>query len=258
MKSIIRARGDSHKKRKVTAAEVKIENSRTRKQTQARKKQKSVSCPIIIGKNDAVNELDGNFMNNTNDANNNDAITNNATMNDTIMNTINNNAITNNNIMNNTIADDAAIINDTADVNHAIETVDLDEPIVVDCNLPKHKAKSFLLISKDRINIAFRLGLDNYSNIVPQISKEIISNFSHTYKRRCTNLCRTGCIISSSKVDNRNPNNTAPISSPWSGIDGISISNYFRCYMEDYMTRNVRELLLVFLPSRYGDDTFSN
>ena len=127
-------------------------------------------------------------MNDTNDANNNDtitndAITNDAITNDSITNTINNNAITNNDITNDAIADDAASINNTADVNDAIETVDLDEPIVIDCNLPKHKAKSFLSISKDRINITFRLGLDKYSNIVLYISKEIISNFSHKYKR---------------------------------------------------------------------------
>ena len=122
MKSIKRTRGDSHKKKKVTAVEVKVENAQTRKQIQAKKKQKTVSCPIIIDNNDTVNEVDGNVMNDKNDA-----IMNNAITNEAITNAINNDAINNNYITNDYIVDDAAIINDTDDVNDAIETVDLDE-----------------------------------------------------------------------------------------------------------------------------------
>ena len=125
----------------------------------------------------------------------------------------------------------------------------IDKPIVIDCNLPKHKAKSHLSISKDRVNIYFRIGVDSYSNMVPQISKEIISNFSYKYQQQCTNLRRTSQIISPSKSYNSDPNNTTVISLPRSDIDGISISNYYRCYVEDYMTHNVGELLLVLILS---------
>ena len=307
MKSIKRTRCDSHKKKKVTAAQVKTENSRRRKQTNVKKKQKTVPPPIIIENNDIVIEVDGAVINNINDAINNAAISTDGINNNTITNhTITNDTITNNTITNHTITDDTitnrtitddtitndtitddtttddtitndTITNDTttndtttndtttndtvinanmiaddaninfsANVLDAVGTVDIDQPVATDCNLPKQKAKSFISISKDRIQMMFRLGVENYSNMVPQISKEIISNFSYKYKRRCTNLRRTGRIIS-----------TTPIPSPRSGIDGISVSNYSRCYVEDYMTRKVGETLLVLLPSRYGDDNFS-
>ena len=42
------------------------------------------------------------------------------------------------------------------------------------------------------------------------------------------------------------------------GIDGISISNYTWCYVEDFMTRDIGESLLVLLPPRYEDDTISS
>ena len=206
MKPIKRNRCDLHKKKKITAAQVKLENIRTRKQT-AMKKIKTIDV-----NNDGSN------------------------INKTITNDITNDTTT-------------AIMND--------DDVVVDEPIIIDCNLPKHKAKSYLSITKDRVNISFRVGVDNYSNMVPQISKEIISNFSYKYERRCTTLRHTGRIISSSKPDS-DPTNTTVISPPRSVIDGISVFNYSRCYVEDYMTRNVGESLLVMIPSRHGDDPISN
>ena len=41
-------------------------------------------------------------------------------------------------------------------------------------------------------------------------------------------------------------------------IEGISIANYTRCYVEDFMTRDIGESLLVLLPTRYADDAFSS
>lgn len=49
-------------------------------------------------------------------------------------------------------------------------------------HLFKHMTKAFISILNDHINISFRLGLDHHANIVLQISKEKLSNFSYTYK----------------------------------------------------------------------------
>ena len=40
------------------------------------------------------------------------------------------------------------------------------------------------------------------------------------------------------------------------GIEGVSIANYTRCYVEDFMTRDIGESVLVLLPSRFADDNF--
>jgi len=71
-------------------------------------------------------------------------------------------------------------------------------PVVIDLsfNFPKNKAKTFIVISKDKIQLSFRSGVDNFTNMVPQISKEILSNFSYKYQRRATNNRRTGRSIS--------------------------------------------------------------
>ena len=49
---------------------------------------------------------------------------------------------------------------------------------------PKNKTKAFYCVGKDKVNISFRVGVENYSNMVPQMSKEIYSNFSYQYKLR--------------------------------------------------------------------------
>ena len=70
--------------------------------------------------------------------------------------------------------------------------------IYLSYNFPKNKAKIFIAIAKDKLNFSFRLGADNFANMVPQISKEILSNFSYKYKRRAANTWRTGRSISRS------------------------------------------------------------
>ena len=121
------------------------------------------------------------------------------------------------------------------------------------------------MISKDKIQLSFRSGVDNFTNMVPQISKEILSNFSYKYQRRATNNRRTGRSISrriqQSSDDTSTGNKTSSVMCTRAGtdvIDGISISNYTRCYVEDYMRREIGESLLVLLPTRYADDTFSS
>ena len=202
MKSIKRTRGVSHKKKKVTATVIKVENSRINA-SQSRKKPKtsSTSTPLHFTNQSPPTE----------DANDD------------------------------TITDDAYT----------------EDAIVIDLsyNLPKNKAKTFIAIAKDKINLSFRLGVDNFANMVPQISKEILSNFSYKYKRRATNTRRTGRIISGSNEQSSIANR---MSSDTDGIEGISIANYTRCYVEDFMTRDIGESLLVLLPTRYAYDAFSS
>ena len=121
-------------------------------------------------------------------------------------------------------------------------------PVVIDLtfNFPRNKAKPFIVISKDKIQLSFRSGVDNFANMVPQISKEILSNFSYKYKRRATNTRRAGRSISrriqQSSDDTRTGNITSSVMCTRAGtdvIDGISISNYTRCYVEDYMRREI-------------------
>ena len=108
-------------------------------------------------------------------------------------------------------------------------------PVVIDLtfNLPKNKAKTFIVISKDNIQLSFRSGVDNFANMVPHISKEILSNFSYKYKQRAPNTRRTNRSISrriqQSSDDTRTGNITSSVMCTCAGtdvIDGISISNY--------------------------------
>ena len=114
-------------------------------------------------------------------------------------------------------------------------------------NLPLPKTKTFYSVTKDKVNLSFRAGLPNYTNMVPQLSKEIHSNFNYEYKPRPSTLRRT--------INARG--NTPPPEPHSTSIDNISISNYRRCYVEDYMTSAIGDTLLVLLPERYQSDSFS-
>ena len=49
---------------------------------------------------------------------------------------------------------------------------------------PGNKTQEFYCVGNDKVNISFRVGVENYSNMVPQMSKEIYSNLSYRYKLR--------------------------------------------------------------------------
>ena len=156
------------KKKKVTAAVIKLENSRIMR-SQSRKKAKTSSTstppsftnisPPIVDANDNIDD-----------------------------------------------AEDTIITEDAID---DIDDAVTEDAVVIDLsyNLPKNKAKTFIAIGKDKINLSFRLDVDNFANMVPQISKEILSNFSYKYNRRATNTRQTGRIISlsneQSSISNR-------------------------------------------------------
>ena len=114
-------------------------------------------------------------------------------------------------------------------------------------NLPLRKTKTFYSVTKDKVIFSFRSGAPNYVNMVPQISKQIHSNFNYEYKLRPSTLRRS--------IHARG--NTPPPEPISAIIDDISISNYVRCYVEDYMTSAIGDRLLVLLPERYQSDSFS-
>ena len=51
---------------------------------------------------------------------------------------------------------------------------------------PKKKGDLLYAVGESKVNLSFRPELDNYTTMIPQISKEICSNFSYNYRRRAT------------------------------------------------------------------------
>ena len=86
-------------------------------------------------------------------------------------------------------------------------------------NLPKNKKRVFYSVGKDKVNMSFRFGLDNYSNMIPQISKEIYSNFNYHYKKGSVPHCstRTSKVNDTTQYDNKQSNSLTTLS-------------YSRCY----------------------------
>ena len=76
-----------------------------------------------------------------------------------------------------------------------------DSTIVSDVgNLPIPKTKVFYSVTKDKVNMSFRVGVDNYTNMVPQLSKDIHSNFSYQYQLRSVSSPR--CKARGNSSDN--------------------------------------------------------
>ena len=63
-------------------------------------------------------------------------------------------------------ATDNAVTNGATD--DAVTEVDEDEPVVINLsfNFPKNKVQKIIAISKDKINLSFRLGVDNFCKYV--------------------------------------------------------------------------------------------
>ena len=89
--------------------------------------------------------------------------------------------------------------------------------------------------------------------MAPPLSKDIHSNFSYKYKLRPSILLR------SAKVNARGDTtlDTAPPKPQSSSIDNISMSNYQKCYVQDYTTSDIGDALLVLLPVQYQLNPFS-
>jgi len=128
----------------------------------------------------------------------------------------------------------------------ASESVSTSDTSTSSSNLPKNKKRAFYCVGKDKVNMSFRLGLENYSNMIPQISKEIYSNFSYQYKKRSVphRYTRTSKVNDTAQHNNQQSH-------------GVTTSSYSRCYVEDFMTRKVGESILLLVPTRYLDDPFT-
>ena len=117
---------------------------------------------------------------------------------------------------------------------------------------PKKKSDLLYIVGKAKVNLSFRPELDNYTLMLPQISKEIASNFSYKYKRRAT-------------VDRRSNRNTpttttsnigamdAPCDMAIDSLRDMMLVDHMRCYVEDYMRSEIGDTLLILVPLNYQD-----
>lgn len=99
---------------------------------------------------------------------------------------------------------------------------------------PKKKSDLLYIIGKIKFNLSFRKELDNFTSMLPQISKQISSNFSYKCKRRAMLDRRT----------DRNVVNTAI--NKIGGDDqlrNMMLVDYSRCYFENYMRCEVGDTL---------------
>ena len=117
---------------------------------------------------------------------------------------------------------------------------------------PKKKSDLLYIVGKAKVNLSFRKELDNYTLMLPQISKEISSNFNYKYKRRATVDRRS----------NRNASNTtinsigaidALRNMAIDSLRDMMLVDHSRCYVEDYMMSEIGDTLLILVPQIYED-----
>ena len=131
----------------------------------------------------------------------------------------------------------------------------------------RKKSDSYYKVTSNRLNLAFRTSSKvdvDYTNMLPQISKEINGNFNLVYKRRITTHRRSNRNRISLNVDSNsnaysNPFDNQSLTSdneieiaPNSPDPELILCKYLRCYVEDFMLRSVGERLLVLIPSHYS------
>ena len=138
------------------------------------------------------------------------------------------------------------------------------------------KSDSYYKVSNNRLNMSFRGDLspcDKLANMLPYMHKEINSNFNIIYKRRST-FKRRSNRIQSTVVYNENSNGALVIDPNPSSNDitlstdpiyssdihtlqsnSINMNNCRRCYVEDFMVREVGESIVVLVPLSYKVDT---
>ena len=125
-----------------------------------------------------------------------------------------------------------------------------------------NKSDRYYKVSNNRLNMSFRGDLspcDKLANMLPYMQKEINSNFNIIYKRRSTSKRRSNCI-QSTVVHNENSNGALvidpnPSSNDIQQSNSINMNNYRRCYVEDFMVREVGESIVVLVPLSYKVDT---
>ena len=94
---------------------------------------------------------------------------------DTNLNTNTNNASLANESVSTSNASTFMKINNVSFANESVSTSDASTS---SSNLPKNKTCACYCVGKDKVNISFWLCLENHSNMIPQISKEIYSNLA--------------------------------------------------------------------------------
>ena len=108
----------------------------------------------------------------------------------------------------------------------------------------------FYKVTGARLNLVFRSYhplVENYTNMIPYISKEINGNFNLKYKRRTSSNRRS---LRNQTLDNNqivvlNKELTSSTS------EDILLEKFRRCYVEDYMTSAITEQLLVMVPTHH-------
>ena len=104
---------------------------------------------------------------------------------------------------------------------------------------PKKKGDLLYAVGESKVNLSFRPELDNYTTMIPQISKEISSNFSYNYRRRATEDRRSSCNVTQMTTNKASVTNSDR---------DIMLVDYTGCYVEDYMRSDVGQVLLVLIP----------
>lgn len=90
--------------------------------------------------------------------------------------------------------------------------------------------------------------------MLPQISKEVISNFDNKYQRRSIFNRHLNCITDNTNIDfNSNKLVSANITVDDNIIRDIESSEYTCCYGEDYMLTCAYDSILILLHSWFID-----
>ena len=108
----------------------------------------------------------------------------------------------------------------------------------------KKKGDLLYAVGNSKVNLSLRPDLDNYTMMIPQISKEINSNFNCKYRRRATVDRRSSRNLIDTTI-----HNTSDISQD----RDIMLVDYTRCYVEDYMQCHIGEMILVLVPLYFED-----
>ena len=129
----------------------------------------------------------------------------------------------------------------------------------------RKKSDSYYKVTNHMLNLSFRFSStidDNYTNISSHISKDINGNFNLEYKlcttlQRRSNRNRTSHEINKQTLTSANDNEAAAtktelVETNFSDFyNDLIVCSFLRCYVEDFMTRNIGEILLVLIPANY-------
>ena len=131
------------------------------------------------------------------------------------------------------------------------------QPSTVAFGSSKKQSGLMLKIGGTKIYIPFRDNKDNFTNLLPQMSKEIQCNFNKKDERRHDQNNNTrrrsdwNTAARNTQQDHIEINNNTNYSYSENIIRDIHLDDYSRCYVEDYMLVEVVETILILIPSCY-------